>query len=127
MSKGARNKMTLDEAIIHAKELSTSQSVCKECREEHKQLAAWLDELKQYKEINQPEKTAEEMFKKLGYEFKEIFYYDDSNYVYEYSCGGKKITFQEIDEKGIVTDLVKYVSLDELQAIIQQMKELGWI
>lgn len=119
--------MTLDEAIIYAKELSTSQSVCKECREEHKQLAAWLDELKQYKEINQPEKTAEEMFKKLGYEFKEIFYYDDSNYAYEYSCGGKKITFQEIDEKGIVTDLVKYVSLDELQAIIQQMKELGWI
>ena len=70
---------------------------------------------------------SEEMFKKLGYEFKEIFYYDDSNYAYEYSCGGKKITFQDIDEKGIVTDLVKYVSLDELQAIIQQMKELGWI
>ncbi len=72
-------------------------------------------------------KSAKEMFEELGYEFKEIFYYDDSNYAYEYSCGGKKITFQDIDEKGIVTDLVKYVSLDELQAIIQQMKELGWI
>ena len=43
-------KMTLDEAIVHAKELSENQSVCVDCREEHKQLAAWLDELKQYKE-----------------------------------------------------------------------------
>lgn len=42
-------KMTLDEAIVHAKELSESQSVCEDCREEHKQLAEWLEELKQYK------------------------------------------------------------------------------
>ena len=46
-------KMTLDEAIIHAKELSENQSICKDCREEHKQLAAWLEELKQYKEEQQ--------------------------------------------------------------------------
>lgn len=37
-------KMTLDEAIVHAKELSESQSVCEDCREEHKQLAEWLEE-----------------------------------------------------------------------------------
>lgn len=43
-------KMTLDEAIIHAKELSEDQSICKDCREEHKQLATWLEELKQYKD-----------------------------------------------------------------------------
>ena len=42
--------MTLDEAIVHAKELSEDQSVCEDCREEHKQLAEWLEELKQYKE-----------------------------------------------------------------------------
>lgn len=41
--------MTLDEAIIHAKELSESQLVGEDCREDHKQLAAWLEELKQYK------------------------------------------------------------------------------
>ena len=46
-------KMTLNEAIIHAKELSENQSICKDCREEHKQLAAWLEELKQYKEEQQ--------------------------------------------------------------------------
>ena len=45
--------MNLDEAIIHAKELSENQSICKDCREEHKQLAAWLEELKQYREENQ--------------------------------------------------------------------------
>lgn len=49
-------KMTLDEAIVHAKELSESQSVCVDCREEHKQLAAWLDELKQYKDEKQETK-----------------------------------------------------------------------
>lgn len=38
------SKMTLDAAIIHAKELSESQLVCKDCREEHKQLAGWLEE-----------------------------------------------------------------------------------
>lgn len=42
-------KMTLYEAIVHAKELSESQSLCEDCREEHKQLAEWLEELKQYK------------------------------------------------------------------------------
>lgn len=44
-------KMTLDEAIVHAKELSESQSVCVDCREEHKQLAEWLEQLRDYKSI----------------------------------------------------------------------------
>lgn len=54
-------------------------------------------------------KTAREMFEKLGYKFKEIFYVDESNYAYEYSCGGKRFIFQDLDEKGIVTDSVKYI------------------
>lgn len=36
--------MTLDEAIVHSKELSEDQCVCELCREEHKQLAGWLCE-----------------------------------------------------------------------------------
>ena len=71
-------------------------------------------------------KTARELFEKLGYKFKEIFYVDESNYAYEYSCGGKRFIFQDLDEKGIVTDSVKYIGSDELQAVIQQIKELGW-
>ena len=43
--------MTLDEAIAHAKELSENKSVCKDCRKEHKQLAKWLEELRDYKSI----------------------------------------------------------------------------
>lgn len=58
-------KMTLDEAIVHAKELSESQSVCEDCREEHKQLAEWLEELKQYKN-KECEISAREMFEKIG-------------------------------------------------------------
>lgn len=42
--------MTLDEAIAHAKELSENKSVCKDCREEHKQLAEWLEELRRNKD-----------------------------------------------------------------------------
>lgn len=47
--------MTLDEAIVHAKELSESQSVCVDCREEHKQLAEWLEQLRDYKNIFEEE------------------------------------------------------------------------
>lgn len=47
--------MTLDEAIAHAKELSESQSVCVDCREEHKQLAEWLEQLRGYKNIFEEE------------------------------------------------------------------------
>lgn len=48
--------MTLDEAIAHAKELSENKSVCKDCREEHKQLAKWLEELRDYKSIFEEKK-----------------------------------------------------------------------
>lgn len=44
-------KMTLDEAIAHAKEVFENQYVCEDCREEHKQLAEWLEQLRDYKSI----------------------------------------------------------------------------
>lgn len=64
--------MTLDEAIIHAKELATEQkrrsglcvstddecdkfSKCIKCAEEHEQLAKWLEDYKRLKSI--PEHT----------------------------------------------------------------------
>lgn len=49
------SKMTLDAAIIHAKELSESQLVCEDCREEYKQLAEWLEQLRDYKNIFEEE------------------------------------------------------------------------
>ncbi len=49
--------MTLDEAIAIAKESSENQYLGDRGREDYKQLAAWLEELKQYKEENQPKKS----------------------------------------------------------------------
>lgn len=51
--------MTIDELIARAKEASKNQCMSDLCRENFKQLAEWLEELKQYreqyKEENQPE------------------------------------------------------------------------
>lgn len=47
--------MNLDEAIAHTKEASESQRLGEPGRETALQLSAWLEELKQYKEENQPE------------------------------------------------------------------------
>ena len=56
--------MTLDEAIKHARDKANEQKYyasfergkhiqsCKKCAEEHKQLADWLEELKEYKDMN---------------------------------------------------------------------------
>lgn len=41
--------MTLDEAIEHAREVSSQE--CAECKKEHEQLANWLEELKQLQSI----------------------------------------------------------------------------
>lgn len=42
-------KMTLTEAIEHCREVADKLGCC-ECAEEHLQLAAWLEELKKYRE-----------------------------------------------------------------------------
>lgn len=64
MSENAR-KMTLDEAIENARKVvnncrqplmtfETMNSIVKDnCREEHEQLAQWLEELKEYKELEE--------------------------------------------------------------------------
>ena len=56
--------MTLDEAIKHAKEKANEQNYyasfergkhiqsCKKCAEEHEQLADWLEEFKEYRDMN---------------------------------------------------------------------------
>lgn len=41
--------MTLDKAIQHALDIAASDTTCTECRKEHEQLAAWLQELKKYR------------------------------------------------------------------------------
>ncbi len=48
--------MTLDEAIAIAKKVSEDESADAQGRKDYKQIAEWLEELKQYKEENQSEK-----------------------------------------------------------------------
>ena len=47
--------MTLDEAIKHAEERASLS--CDECAEQHRQLAEWLKELRQYREYFEPLRT----------------------------------------------------------------------
>lgn len=49
--------MTLDEAIAIAKKVYEDESADAQGRKDYRQIAEWLEELKQYKEENQPEKT----------------------------------------------------------------------
>lgn len=43
--------MTLEEAIIHCEDVANDRAgCCKDCAEEHRQLAEWLKELKAYRE-----------------------------------------------------------------------------
>jgi hypothetical protein len=46
--------MNLDEAIRHCLETASTNETCKECREEHMQLAEWLTELKVRRAIQMP-------------------------------------------------------------------------
>lgn len=43
--------LTLDEAIRHAQGTADNAAVCSSCREDHRQLAEWLRELKQFKQF----------------------------------------------------------------------------
>ena len=48
-------RLTLEEAIKHAKKVAVQMELddCKECSENHKQLAEWLEELKSYKDLEE--------------------------------------------------------------------------
>lgn len=73
-------------------------------------------------------KTAEEMFKQLGYEFEKEYTSDGVNDTYRYNKCSKpdSIIFDLNGKKIIISKIFHTISLNELQAIIQQCKELGW-
>ena len=74
--------------------------------------------------------NAREMFKQLGYEFEKEYTSDGVNDTYRYDkCSGPtdSVIFV-LDREQIVTNQTFHtISLDELQAIIQQCIELGWL
>ncbi|WP_317413638.1 hypothetical protein [Holdemanella porci] len=120
--------MTLDEAIAIAKESSENQYMSDRGREDYRQLAAWLEELKQYKEENQPEKTAEEMFYDLGYDCikSDLSIRYIANY--EMAEGHIDIHFYlKTQQFYAQCDFdPKDIDMREFKAIQKQIKELGW-
>ena len=62
--------MTIDEAIIHAREVASrkfdDRVHCIKCAEEHEQLAEWLEELKQYRAIGTQEECRAAMEKQIA-------------------------------------------------------------
>jgi hypothetical protein len=38
--------VNINEAIKHSLEIASDENTCKECKDQHKQLAVWLEELK---------------------------------------------------------------------------------
>lgn len=117
--------MTLDNAIVRTKEISENQSICKDCREIFKQLATWLEELKQYKD-KECKMNAREMFKLLGYEYSKE---RDNNEIIKYCKGETSIFFWIRDREfcAFESGELKCITVDEFKAIQQQMIELGWI
>ena len=77
--------------------------------------------------------AVKEMFEKLGYEhtyYQEGFGYIGNNYKWKQPCNGaiKELMFWEIDKTVSIKNETDYgFSGEEILAITQQMKELGWI
>ena len=73
--------------------------------------------------------NAEEMFKQLGYEFEKEYTSDGVNDTYRYNkCSMPDSIIFDLNGKNIIISKIFYTtSLNELQAIIQQCIELGWL
>lgn len=73
--------------------------------------------------------NAEEMFKQLGYEFEKEYTSDGVNDTYRYNRCFRvdSIRFDLNGKNIIVSKIFHTISLNELQAIIQQCIELGWL
>ena len=87
------NKLTLDKAIIIAKESSEDQCMGDRGREDYKQLAAWLEELKRYKN-KECEISAGEMFEELGFRKCDGVYREGETLLYEKTiCDGRDVLY----------------------------------
>lgn len=73
--------------------------------------------------------SAKEMFERLGYEFEIEYTSDGVNDTYRYNkCFRIDSIIFDLNGKNIIVSKIFHtISLNELQAIIQQCKELGWI
>lgn len=73
--------------------------------------------------------SAKEMFERLGYEFENEYTSDGVNDTYRYNkCFRVDSIIFDLNGKNIIVSKIFHtISLNELQAIIQQCIELGWL
>lgn len=74
--------------------------------------------------------NAKEMFKQLGYEFEKEYTRHGVNDTYRYNkCSrpADSVIFYLDGKQIIINQTFNTIHLNELQAIIQQCKELGWL
>lgn len=74
--------------------------------------------------------NAKEMFKQLGYEFEKEYTMDEANDTYRYNkCSrpNDSVIFYLDGKQIIIYQTFNTIHVNELQAIIQQCKELGWL
>lgn len=69
--------------------------------------------------------SAKEMFEKLGYKqeiyISSIFYGEDSE------DSGYYIAFDKLNKSININKYINEITIEELQAINEQVKELGWL
>ena len=115
--------MTIDEAIAHAREviskfesyIEQSEVInekvykCRECVEEHEQLAEWLEELKEYKELEE-----QGLLLKLPYNMQTcgVVYYVSRKNCEVYSLTADKI---EISKAAITNEFVYVIDWCEVR------------
>lgn len=107
--------MTLDEAIAIAKESSENQYMGDRGRENFKQLAAWLEELKQYKLASPHQKPAYKLTK-----FEKDLLQSYSN-IYKYKFKAipvlirmkEKGYFKGVDENATIEDILADCEITE--------------
>ena len=74
--------------------------------------------------------NAEEMFNQLGYEFEKEYTSNGVNDTYRYNKCSRptdSVIFYLGGKQIIINQTFHTIHLNELQAIIQQCKELGWL
>lgn len=105
--------MTLDELIARAKEASENQCVSDLCRENFKQLAEWLEELKQYRLTSPYKKPAYKLTKfekDLLQSFLDTYAFKNISSLTEMR---KKGYFKSVDMNATIEDILANCEITE--------------
>lgn len=95
--------MTREEAIKHCEEVANDRAgCCEDCAEEHRQLACWLKELKQYREQTDGDLISLDFMKKLG-----------ATCIAKRSEAGELVAISSIDNLPSVENTAEWIPVSE--------------